>query len=146
MSAWPEIRQEAARALSNRPYDHFVPALLSSMFTPVSLSCHDRAVVPVAHSFIATASYAKRRTRISCWYWTPFIAVSRSPEAIATETAVRTVANAARDAMTREMEVARQNVTSTQVNAHIAHALSLATGQQVGFAASSLVELVASGE
>ncbi len=56
MSAWPEIRQAAARALGKRPYDHFVPAMLASMFTPVSsqitIGAGPRGSVVYRHSFL----------------------------------------------------------------------------------------------
>ena len=133
MSPWPEIREEAARALSDRPYDHFVPALLASMFTPVSsqvmISRGPRGTLVYRHSFVREGQDQNQLLVLD----TVYRRISQ-PGGDVAETAARTVANATRDALAREAGVAQQNVTSAQLNSRIAQTLSLATGQQVGSA------------
>jgi hypothetical protein len=133
MSPWEDIRLEAARALSDRPYDHFVPTLLSSMFTPVSshvmIGQGPRGTLMYRHSFVREAQDQNQLLVLD----TVYQRISQ-PGGNAAETASRTMANAAREALMREVGVARQNQASSQMNSRIAQALSLATGQQPGSA------------
>jgi hypothetical protein len=133
MSPWEEIRIKAARALSDRPYDHFVPALLSSMFTPVSshvmIGEGPRGTLMYRHSFVREAQDQNQVLVLD----TVYQRISQ-PGGNAAETASRTFANATREALLREVGVARQNLASSQTNSRIAQALSLATGQQAGSA------------
>jgi len=123
-----EVRAAAAKKLHARPYEQFVPLLLSAMFTPVQ-SKYELYVTPAGRLMYQHAFFREGQDeRQSMVFQTSFRRVSADPNAdlgdlIMAQRMLQRVAEQ------REQEAAAQNAFTAELNGRVGQALALASDQ-----------------
>ncbi|MDA1050734.1 MAG: polymorphic toxin-type HINT domain-containing protein [Planctomycetota bacterium] len=128
-SPWPEVRDEASLLLKTRPYESFVPLLLSEMYTPVESRT---AVAPAngrlvyQHAFAREGQDQQQVLILNSVYRRRVI-----PGADGRETLSRAFADSFAMAARLQQSAQQQNATTRLLNERIARVLNLATQQNL---------------
>jgi len=147
-SFWSSVRGEAARQLSLRPRDHYVPVLLDELSTPVESRIQTALVdgrILYRHAFVRETQERKQVNVLdTAFERRPSLALTDNPggfvgagaaqQAISTagaDTTARAVADLQEMASTREWTRLRQNALIHQMNERLCHVLSVATGEDL---------------
>lgn len=124
------IRTAAAESLKNRPWDSFIPAMLSELYTPVqsitSVGLSGGRLV-YRHSFFREGQTAHENLVLESSYRR----IARS-NGDASETFGRALLDAERTNRVREAQAAAQNEFTEQLNERICATLTIITGEKLG--------------
>lgn len=133
LSQWDQVRHDAAEKLKARPEDSYVPALLSSLFTPVKTQTELYAApdgrLMYSHTFYREGQDHRELLMLDTAYRR--IALENTGRV---ETLGRAVQDAQAQARQREEAVAAQNAYTEELNQRICTALATATGNDLGTA------------
>jgi len=147
-SFWPSVRDEAARQLSMRPRDHYVPVLLEELSTPIESRIQTALVdgrILYRHAFVRESqdrkqvnvldtAFERRPSLVMTDNPSGLVGAASAQQAIAgarADTTARAVADLQEMASTREWTRLRQNALIHQMNDRFCNALSLATGEDL---------------
>ena len=126
-SPWEMVRATASRQLSARAQDHFVPAMLAAMYSPVQsraeLYTTPNGRIMYRH-VIFREGQNERQTAT-------FDTVFRRGSGNARDARILATGAAQREAALREATVARVNQMTAEMNGRISEALASATGQNL---------------
>jgi hypothetical protein len=127
------VRQAAGETLRSRPYDTFVPGLLSTMASPIQSRCElYQAVngrVSYRHAFYREGQEVGQLAVFDTDYRPRLMPAGEDPERWRRRMAMARQIDVAKKAQERETAVARQNEMVQAFNDRVCTALSRATGQ-----------------
>jgi hypothetical protein len=130
-SVWPEVREACAKALVKRPFEQFVPLLLSSLYTPtearVNIFRGPGNRLMLEHT-LAREGQAQREVAV--------LGTAYQRQALvggdANETTQRAKLNMFEQTVALQQQVALQNLTTATLNKRLTDTLTLATGEKCG--------------
>lgn len=147
-STYPRVRQDAAKQLATRSYDHYVPGMLAEMATPIEsrfAAIATRGRVLYRHIFFRESQSQNQLLVLDTRYRrvVPVLARSRTPQAALDEESndddgdsgpsfEQVVMEDLQDTFqNRERQRQMQNAWINAMNNRICHVLRMATGQQL---------------
>lgn len=131
LSQEAEVRRAAATALRQRPFDTFIPQLLSSLYTPVEARVHVFEA-PGGRIINQQVFVREGQERVEVLaHGTTFQRVP-VPSGDGRETFARSVAASARQNQQTAAGVMQQNLQTLEINDRVCSTLALATEQSLG--------------
>jgi tetratricopeptide (TPR) repeat protein len=127
-SPWVFVRQEAALRLKARPVDHYVPALLSAVYTPIQ-SRAELYVTPTGRLMYRHMLLREGQQQQELAVFDTAYERIGMPGGDGRETLVRAAGQATRTAAERETAIAQQNAQQEELNDRICRLLSFTVGE-----------------
>lgn len=130
VSSYLAVRPAAARALTDRARESFVPAMLSAMYTRVTLQSQvvqaSNGRLLFRHTFLREGQEERQMLLVDSAFQRVGL-----PGGDVRDTATRAMAAAANDIVERRGGLVRHNLLTDELNDRIAAALNIATDQQL---------------